>query len=501
MDSAESRAASPLEIRQKPSPLRSPGALRAGIGIGIFLGAFDGAVIATLLPSMASDLGGAGYLTWLAGGYALGTAIAAPAWGIFGDARGHHVTVSIGLWLLLASTALCAMVGVFQDASFPVQAALQLSVIRFVQGAASAAIFTGGIAMFADFSPIRERARTAGGFSLMFAIATGFAPAIGGLVSGRMAIEALGVTIAGWRLVFALQLPLALVALWLMGRPCPRPTTSVGSFDFVGLALIALAVFASTIFIHALGDAWMVGKVLAVAALAVALTGLWVVEHRVARPILSPQLLAIDTVRRSCAIGTLTSAALLAFAMCVPLNLQVMLRQTPEATGAVMVAFSVGIAAGAFIGGHVLGHTGRLRDVTLAAIASILLGLALMAAVPGGAGLWLFLAVFGIGLGFGPLQILNGLFSQHIAPAGRQGATSGLLQFFRRLGAAIGAASSGLLFLQTGSGIAGVAASGDAFTARLFFDHFPHAAPAALCGIFLIGSLLIAHGLPRERLR
>jgi len=500
LDSADRGSALPLGMPPVSGPSGFPKALRSGIGIGIFLGALDGAVIAILLPSIARDLGGAQYLTWLAGGYALGTAIGAPAWGVFGDSRGHHMTVSIGLWLLFATTLLCALTGVWKDAPALPPAALQLALFRFAQGVASSAIFTGGIALYADMSSIRDRARTAGGFSLMFAVATAFAPAVGGLVGGRMGIDALGVTIAGWQMVFFLQLPLILLALWRVGPPRRHLPARIERFDFGGLLLIASAVLASTVLIYALRNGWLAGQVCAVAALVSALLALWTLEHRVARPILSPQLLAIGEVRRSCALGATTSAALLAFGISIPIHLQITLGLTPEAAGTMMVAFSAGIAGGAFAGGRIIGMTGRLRDTTLAAIGFTLLNLLLLAAIPGASRFWLPVAIFAIGLGFGPLQILNGLFAQHIAPAGRQGAISGTLQFFRRLGGTVGAASSGLLFAHSGGGLVTAPAAGGGLRSGTILAHLPNAAPAALCAIFLVASLLVARGLPRERL-
>lgn len=500
MDSVDRRPALPLDMVSVAPPRGYRPTLRTGISIGIFLGAFDGAVIAILLPPIARDLGGAGYLTWLAAGYALGTAIGAPAWGVFGDARGHHHSISLGLWLLFATTTLCATAGLWSGAPAFAPPALQLAVFRFFQGVASAAIFTGGIALFANVATIRERARTAGGFSLMFAVATAFAPAVGGLVGGRMAVEALGITLAGWQLVFALQLPFILVALWLIGKPRRHDDHRIHGFDFGGLLLIAIAVLASTVLLSALRSGWIAGEILGLAALAAALFGLWTVERRVSRPILSPQLLAIAPVRLSWALGAATTAALLAFAMSVPVHLQIVMGRSPEVAGTVMVAFSAGIAGGAFLGGRVIGIAGRIREMTLAAIAFALVGLAVMAAIPATQSLTLAVSIFAVGLGFGPLQILNGLFAQHIAPPGRQGAISGTLQFFRRLGGTVGAASTGLLFARKGPELIGVGAGGAPSGSFAMLAHLPLAAPAGLCGLFLVASFLVARGLPRAPL-
>jgi MFS family permease len=465
--------------------------LLLALAIGILLGGFDGAVIATVLPAIARNLGGTENLLWLASGYLFGTALAAPAWGAIGDARGHVFVVKLGMWMLFISTSACAAAGALDIAPVFFPPWLQLALFRFVQGTGSAAIFTGGFAMLGELLPPRRRARRTGAFSLIFAVATVLSPFIGGAISDGVHADLFGVKIAGWRFIFILQLPISLISLWLIGPAPGRRQAARERFDYAGLFLIGVIVLSSATVLQAIRSARAgFEAAMAAAAVAVSLAALSAVERRASRPLLPPELLEIGPVRRSCLIGALNSAALTSFAISMPANLQLSLGMSATASGAAMASFSFGIAAGAFAGGRFAGRSGRLRDAAIGAIGVALLGLITLAVTPAAAGIPLLTTLFVIGVGFGPLQSFHAVVAQVAAPATRQGGAVGLVQFFRRLGSSAGATAGGLL----------VARKVQTTQTSVDSINFSSLLPAALCAIFLVVSLVIVFRLPRDPL-
>lgn len=465
----------------------------AAIGIGLFLGALDGAIIATALPRIAADLGvvDSGW-SWLAASYVFGSAISVPAWGAIGDARGHRHVLACGLWLLLVSSLLCALAGseaLGLPASYGVA---ELTVWRFAQGIGSGAVFTGAFALIAEMFPLRRRARHAGRFALVFAVATLAGPLLGGLITDGLTTEVAGVTVAGWRFIFILQLPVAVLALALAGPAGMQATRRVRErFDFAGLAAIVALILCLTVSVTRQGEwlsalPWLGGAAVAAAALA------WI-EGAARRPLLPPPLLADRSVRNAALAGSACSAALLCLAIAVPGVLQLHAHYSPTETGFAMAALSAGIAAGALAGGRWLGRTGDCRTVAATAIVVALAALVFVA-MESGSEIGLICVTMGlVGLGLGPLQSVFGIVAQHAAPPERRGAATALIQFSRRLGATGGAFAGGLLLTAVGkSPASGLGADAS--------PNFPLLGASIVCALFLLAGLAAALAMQPERL-
>jgi MFS family permease len=92
----------------------------------------------------------------------------------------------------------------------------QLIVFRALQRLGAGALMTVSFAIMADMYPPRERGRLFGVFGSVFGLATVVGPFIGGYLTDHAAVTLLGHDIAGWRWVFYVNLPLGLVALFMI---------------------------------------------------------------------------------------------------------------------------------------------------------------------------------------------------------------------------------------------------------------------------------------------
>lgn len=305
-------------------PLADPTSRRRllpAAGIGILLGAIDGGVIAPILPAVSQALNTTHGLSWLASGYFLGTALGAPASGGVGDARGHTFIISMGLAILFVGTLGCGAAGFLPDrVDAVVPVIFQFAFCRFLQGVGSAAIFTGAFALLPEMATPRQRARSTGTFSLIFAVPTMLGPLLGGLINDGMRLNVFNITISGWRMVFFLQLPVVLLALALMTRERSAPRGAGGSFDAAGLALVALAAMSCMTAIESLRALQEAQAGLAAALAAGSLVALHHVERRTRHPLLPPSLLELQAIRRPCISAALVGGALTAFALSIPAN-------------------------------------------------------------------------------------------------------------------------------------------------------------------------------------
>jgi MFS family permease len=466
--------------------------IRIAVCLGILLGAIDGGIIAPILPAISRELGpGAGGLSWLASAYFLGTALAAPVWGGIGDSKGHSFVVTTGLLILTVSTVACAVTGIIPVERTIISSDLQFAAFRFAQGIGSAAIFTGGFALLSETSSARQRAKSSGLFSLVFAIATMIGPVAGGMIGDHAHYGWGDVEIAGWRFVFIFQLPIALLGILLMPARAPKNLPARGKFDYSGLGLVGLiAILCMTLVSSTKSVAGGILIIAIVAGIAIGLGALIRVERRAQRPLLPPDLLAINAVRNSCIGAALTAGALTCFALSMPGSLQAGANLSAAGSGALMTALSFGFFGGTVVNGWFVGRTGRARDAALVAAGICLVALGLLAIQPAGENNLLIVLLFVIGAGFGPLQPMQFILMQIAVPSDRQGSAAGMLNFFRRLGAWGGGAIGGLVLAHNLSSAPG----------RITGTQWPYILPSLLCMAFLVANIANIWRFSRDRI-
>src|SRR5947199_3437465 len=67
----------------------------------------DQTILATALPTIASDLGRLADVSWVVSAYVVTAAAAAPLWGKLGDLHGRKLVLELSLLLFLGASAIC----------------------------------------------------------------------------------------------------------------------------------------------------------------------------------------------------------------------------------------------------------------------------------------------------------------------------------------------------------------------------------------------------------
>src|ERR1051325_11528199 len=69
----------------------------------------DQTILATALPTIASDLGTLADVSWVVSAYVIASAATIPVWGKLGDRLGRKRVLEVSLALFLASSAICGL--------------------------------------------------------------------------------------------------------------------------------------------------------------------------------------------------------------------------------------------------------------------------------------------------------------------------------------------------------------------------------------------------------
>ena len=182
----------------------------------------DGTVVNVALPALRDDLGASlADQQWVVEAYLLLLASLILVGGSLGDLYGRRRIFAIGVAGFGASSLVCAIAPSVEV----------LIAARALQGAMGALLVPSSLAIItAVFGP-EERAAAIGSWTAGTSAAIAVGPVVGGLL----------VDAWSWRLIFAMNLPLVLVCLWLIARFVPEaPGDRSHRVDVPGAVLCAL---------------------------------------------------------------------------------------------------------------------------------------------------------------------------------------------------------------------------------------------------------------------
>jgi EmrB/QacA subfamily drug resistance transporter len=185
----------------------------------------DSTVVNVALPALRDDLDASlAQQQWIVEAYLLMLGSLVLVGGSLGDLYGRRMIFSLGVGGFGLTSLLCAIA---PSAEFLIGA-------RALQGIAGALLVPTSLAIITDVFEGHERSKAIGTWTGWTSAAIAVGPLIGGFL----------VDSVSWRLVFAINIPLVLVCLWLTKRavpPChsgPKRTVDIvgGSLCALGLA-------------------------------------------------------------------------------------------------------------------------------------------------------------------------------------------------------------------------------------------------------------------------
>jgi EmrB/QacA subfamily drug resistance transporter len=409
--------------------------------VGNFMVLLDVSVVNVAQHSITLGLGAsAGSVQWTLSGYALTYGLFLVPSGRLGDVLGRRRMFLIALVLFAVTSAACGA------APTP----LLLVIARLVQGIAGGMITPQVVGLIQQMFRGTERGRAFGMIGAVIGIATALGPVVGGAL-----IAAFGQH-DGWRFVFLINVPVALVALPFAIRLIPGapPGPAVRRrYDPVGVLLLGVAVLLVLLpFVQEQQWPGAAKWLLLPAAVVVgALFVLW--ERRQDRHDAGPLLDLALFRRRSVSLGIVLITCYFAGFMPLLFVLSLLLQNgegySALLTGLASVPFAVGSGISSALSGHWVARWGRQLVVAGLVVVAVGYGGVILVVhlFSGGAlGGALILPLLVSGFGSGIVISPNQTVTLTDVPVAQGGATGGLLQTGQRLGTAIGIATVGSAF-------------------------------------------------------
>jgi EmrB/QacA subfamily drug resistance transporter len=425
-----------------------------GVMIVFLLSALDQTIVATAMPVIISQLHGLELYAWVTTSYLLSSTVMVPIWGKLGDLYGRKPILVAGILLFLAGSWLSGLAGEFGNLPLLGGGMVQLIVFRAIQGLGGGALFTTAFAIIADLFPPRERGRFAGLFGAVFGFASAVGPLLGGYFTDHGSVTLFGHHVEGWRWVFYLNVPLGLVALFMVVARMPKLSHAArGSIDYLGAVLIVFACVPLLLALTFGGQKypWDSPVVLGLFSVFLVCTALFVlVERRVADPIIHMELFGNRVFTWANLAGFFSSMSFLSVVAFLPLFMQLGQGVKATTSGLSTLPLMAGLIVAATVAGRLVTRTGRYKPFMLAGMCTLLIGTFLMSQMnydTGRIDLAWRMAVLGIGLG--PLQSLYSVAIQNAVPVTRIGVVTSANQFFRQIGSTVGVAVFGTLLTNS----------------------------------------------------
>ncbi|WP_405015835.1 MFS transporter [Kitasatospora sp. NBC_00070] len=410
--------------------------------LAVLLDMIDGSIVNTALPSIGTGLGaGPAELQWTVSAYMLGFAATLIVAGHLGDRYGRKNLFLTGVGAFALASLASAVAG----------SAGMLIASRGVQGVAAAVIMPQVLASFRTMFDGEERGRA---FALYGAIA-GLSTAVGVLLGGVLTDwDLFG---WGWRTIFAINLPLAVLVLALGAKwiPDSRDRRFSGRIDLPGNLVLAAGLVAIVLpLVQGRSNGWPLWGWLCLAAgiLAIAaLTG-WEKRRGVEHPLLPTGLFRKPAFSAGLLIQLLFYGGMSGFMLVLTVWLQTGQGYTPTEAGLLMVAFSAGSVLAAPAVDPLaarLGHTVLIAGALVMAGGLFWVSRAAEDAAAVHTGAWplvpgLFLA--GVGLILLVIPLVNTILGT--VPGPLAGGAAGILSTAQQFGGALGVAVIGNVFFS-----------------------------------------------------
>ena len=400
--------------------------------MSLFIVGLDSTVVNVALPTMQRELDApVSGMQWTIDAYTLVLASLLMLGGSTADRIGRKRIFQTGLLIFLTASALCALAPSLG----------WLIVFRMLQAIGGSMLNPVAMSIITNtFTDKAERARAIGIWGGVVGISQALGPILGGvLVDG-----------VGWRSIFWINVPIALVAVVLTGVLVPESRAQrPRRFDPIGQFLVIIILGSLTFgIIEGSELGWHSVPIIGCFVLcAAALAGLVIYEPRRYQPLIELGFFRSIPFSGATLIAIAAFAGMGSFLFLTTLYLQNLRGMSPLQAGLHTLPMAVMTVIFAPLSGRLVGNRGPRPPLIIAGVALTASGLLLTTLLDADAPLWqLIISYLPFGIGFGMVNapITNTAVSG--MPRSQAGVAAATASTSRQIGTSLGVAISGALF-------------------------------------------------------
>ncbi|AFR51107.1 MDR family MFS transporter [Gordonia sp. KTR9] len=404
----------------------------AGLMMGMFLAALDQTIVSTAIRTIADDLQGYDMQAWVTTAYLVTATIVTPLYGKLSDLYGRKPFFLLAISIFIVGSLLCTIA----------TSMYELAAFRAFQGLGAGGLMTLALTTIGDIVPPRERAKYQGYFLAVFGTSSVLGPVLGGLFAGQTTI----LWVAGWRWVFLVNVPIGLVALFVVYKVLnyDQQKGVGGRTDYWGATALAVAV-APLLIVAEQGRQWGWSSGLSILCYVIGVLGIaafiWI-EHKMGDDALIPLRVFQNRVfSQGIIISVVIGAVMFGGISMLPQYFQVLRGSSPMVAGLQMLPMVLGLMTGSILSGQLISRTGRYKIFTIIGAVLITAATFLLHLVGTDTPVYLVMLMAALlGFGLGNLMQPITLAMQNILPPTDMGLSTGTATFFRQIGGTLGVA-------------------------------------------------------------
>lgn len=409
--------------------------LFTGLMVTMFMSSINQTVLSTALPTIVGDLGGVEQMSWVVTGYILASTIMMPVYGRISDQVGRKPVLLTAIIIFVSASVVG---GLAQNIWWLVAA-------RVIQGLGGGGLMILSQAAIADVIPARERGKYMGIMGGVFAISAVAGPLLGGWLTDG----------PGWRWAFWANIPLGILSILATVKflHLPKRTREQqAKTDYLGMALLAGATTAIVLICTWGGHTydWVSPQIAGLVAAALVLSIAFVItEANASSPVIPLSLFKDRNFTLTTSAGLLIGVSMFGTLGYFPTYIQMVTGVGATQAGLLMTPMMAAMMLTSVIVGQVVTRTGRYKIYPIIGAAIMAIGLVLLSSLKIESPIVMIccaLAIFGTGMGLA--QQILALIVQNAFPNKIVGTATAATNYFRQVGASIGSAIVGSLFIS-----------------------------------------------------
>jgi EmrB/QacA subfamily drug resistance transporter len=403
-----------------------------GLMVAMFLGAVEGTVVTTAIPTIVKELNGFELISWIFSAYLLTTALSTPIYGKLSDLYGRKTMLSIGIIIFLIGSSFCGLA----------QNMYQLVGFRALQGLGTGAIFTITYTIVGDIFTLTERAKVQGWLGTVWGVASLAGPFLGGFL----------IDVLSWHWIFFINIPFGVISILLLQKNLIEDfEKKKHKIDYAGTAILSMAIL-TLLYGILLGEKssrlLSPPTIIALIASAILLTAFYFIEKKAMEPIIPFEIFKRASTLANI-ISFLVCAILIGENVYMPIYIQNVLGFSATISGLALAPMTINWTISSIIVGKAIPKYGE-RMVVGMSILFLFVSSILLATLRINSSLILVIVYTSImGLGFGACLTTVTIIVQDSIDYSKRGAATATNSLLRTLGQTIGISIFGSIFNLT----------------------------------------------------